>query len=178
MYDIGMFFPWAPRKNALTQLGALALLKDSFSLTLHGNGIPQQYTDFCDIVGIPVIDHGWMREKEYFNKILDMHLGLHVTLSEAFGYGVADFLCLSKPVLISESIADNFYIYPKSVVYDYLVVETVDSPSEIAKKISRIFMLNDTHYEQLCDACLKEVEATAWVNNDEVKQMFEKKDLT
>ena len=174
MYDIGMFFPWAARKNALTQLGAVALLKNSFSLTLHGNGIPQRYKDFCDIIGIPIVDHGWMEEKTFYSTILDMHLGLHVTLSEAFGYGVLDFLGLCRPILISESIAEKFYISPESDVYSYLVVKNVDTPTEIAEKIEQILKLGDADYEQLCDRCLEEVEMTAWINNDEVKQMFKK----
>ena len=106
--NVSLFGEAHGRKNLLAQSAAVRLAAgDGEPWTLHLAGQPARrpgYARWLDLLGVRWVDHGWLPRGEYLALVAAMDAGLAASLSESYGYAVADHLMLGVPAVISPGV--------------------------------------------------------------------------
>jgi glycosyltransferase involved in cell wall biosynthesis len=109
--NVSLFGVGHSRKNVFVQSAAFMLAREQArgsSWTLHLNGqadLDPAYLSWLEIARVPYVDHGWLERHDYLELLASMDAGLHVSLSESYCYGVADYLGLGVPVVTSPTVS-------------------------------------------------------------------------
>jgi hypothetical protein len=129
--DIFCFMPWGNKnKNQMVQLAAIKLFqKYNPENMLHTNGMGS-WREWAVRLKLNFEDHGYLPTDKYYNNIYNKKCGIHVTLSESFGYCILDAFLLSTPVLCSPAI--NWA--PKEVI-----THNPDDPIKIAADLKFVY---------------------------------------
>jgi len=162
---VDLFAPSGVRKNVLNQLLGAKLA----NVLLHVNSFNKPIQDFADLIGLHYVDTGWMERSNYLKMLQTMRLGLQVSYAETFDYVVAEHFAYKIPCLVSKTIN---YI-PKGKLWDNIMIDRFDDPTEIANKIRKIIQ-DDNLHKKLGKECFRLIQKTAKKNNkDTVKTLKE-----
>jgi glycosyltransferase involved in cell wall biosynthesis len=126
----------AQRKNALASLLALARLRRPCLLLLNGLTARDEYRAILETLGIDYEDRGWMTDAEYAVALRSVDVGLQVSLSESFGYVVADHLLAGTPVLVTPMVHATRLLSVETL--RQLTVANPDNPGEIAERLESL----------------------------------------
>ncbi len=129
--DIFCYMPWGNKnKNQMVQLAAVKLFQKKHPKTkLHANGMGH-WRKWAVKLNLNHVDHGFLPTDEYYKSIGLKKCGLHVTLSESFGYCILDAFLLGVPVLCSPAI---------SWAPEEVITNNPDDPITIAKDLHTIY---------------------------------------
>lgn len=107
---ISLFCAYRPFKNMITQVAAVAMLARKYPVELHMFNERREHPLFKNIVNmaeqsaIKLVLHGSLSNRECFQLMGEMHLGLQVSLSETFSYVAFEHMVQGVPVIGSHSI--------------------------------------------------------------------------
>lgn len=129
--DIFCFMPWGNKnKNQIIQLAAVKLFQENNPDTMfYANGMGHWRQWAVQLI-LNYEDLGFLPEEKYYKYIFTKGCGLHVTLSESFGYSVLDAFLLETPVLCSPAI---------DWAYEEVITENPDDPVSIAEDLETIY---------------------------------------
>lgn len=131
--EIGIFLPFAPRKNILNQI----LAASSSGLKTYTN-LP-----FDSLKNIHKVE--WLSEMNLYTFISKVTMTLHCTFTESFCYSTAESLVLGTIPIVSIQIADNLGLT------ESIVCKQVDSVKTIKEKILEIAGLSETEYKGILE---------------------------
>lgn len=92
-----------PRKNVVVQAAAFARAAGP-DWTLHLTGRAGRYAAWLDRLGVTWVDHGRLPHEELLELVAGCDAGLAATLSESYGYVVAEHLQLGVPVVTGPAV--------------------------------------------------------------------------
>lgn len=156
--NIFCFMPWGNKnKNQMVQLAAVKLFQKRHPrMMLHTNGMGY-WRKWAVKLKLNYEDHGFLPTEKYYETINSKKCGIHVTLSESFGYCILDSFLLSVPVLCSPAI----YWAPKEVI-----TKNPDDPVTIADDLK--FVYDD--YIKKGGKCRKAAMDVVEKNNKKAKE--------
>lgn len=114
--DIGCFGAIRPLKNQLYQAVSAIQFANEINKTLNfhintarveNNGDPVYKNIKKLFENNPkhkLIEHGWLKHKDFLNLVQKMDLGLQVSFSETFNIVAADFVNCDVPIVVSDEI--------------------------------------------------------------------------
>jgi hypothetical protein len=133
--NVSLFGDAHHRKSLLAQAVAFdrarqAAGSDAWMLHLNGQTarIPE-LAGWLALTGVPYVDHGFLDRSAYLELVSGMSAGLAASLSESYGYVVADHLLLGVPVVTSQAVL--------SADAGPLRIGDACDPSEIAAGLGR-----------------------------------------
>jgi len=151
--NVGLFGPREPRKNFFVQYHAFLIAqKSNPKLTLYTNCITDQPKNFIN-------SFNWLPRNEYYNIIKGCRVMLCVHPFESFDYQVAEVIMLGTISIISPAIRDNFNFPPDTVV------DNVDSPIAISKKLIEVLSWSDEIYKQVLEKLREQVISITTAQN-------------
>jgi len=163
--DVAFFTVFTNRqKNVLTQLAAARCAQNDLEFKLYVNGLPEQYRQFADMIGLKYNDLGWLPHDDYHAWLGSMRLLIQVSLSEAFSYVAAESMALGTPVLMSPVVARTMGVALK--IFDCSCV------SEIANAISCLLQLPAEQYQEYSEMYQRTIADRAEQSNKEVRNVF------
>ena len=129
--DVFCYMPWGNKnKNQICQLAAIKFFQKSHpKIMLYTNGMGP-WREWAVKLKLNYDDHGFLPTDKYYKSINSKKCGIHVTLSESFGYCILDAFLLSVPVLCSPAISWA----PKEVV-----TSNPDDPMAIADDLRFVY---------------------------------------
>lgn len=107
---ISLFCDYRPFKNLITQVAAVIMLSKKYPVELHmflpqrPNPLFKNIVSMAEQSGLKLVMHKRMSNRECFDLIGTMHLGLQISLSEAFSYVAFEHMIQGVPVIGSHSI--------------------------------------------------------------------------
>jgi len=158
--DIFCFMPWGNKnKNQITQLAAVKLFQENNPDTMFfANGMGN-WRKWAVILKLNFEDLGFLPEDKYYKYIFTKGCGLHVTLSESFGYCVLDAFLLKTPVLCSPAID---WAPPE------VITANSDDPVSMAEDLERIY----DSCNSIGEGCRRAALLVSGVKNDKVKSLL------
>ena len=155
--NILLFSPNEPRKNNFVQYhGFLLARRQLKDLILETNVITDQPRNFIN-------NHGWVKREIYEKIIRNSKLALCVHPFESLDYQVVEIINLGTIPIISPTVRDNL-----NLPID-LVVDNVDSPIAISKKIIKILELPEETYNDILELSQEAIKELAQKHNKELK---------
>lgn len=115
--DIGCFGSLRPMKNHLTQAIAAIKYADKVGVRLRfhinssrfeqngQNVLKNVRALFAGDDKHELVEHGWLNHKDFCQLVVDMDLGMQVSLNESFNIVTADFVSQNVPVVTSPEIS-------------------------------------------------------------------------
>jgi glycosyltransferase involved in cell wall biosynthesis len=92
-----------PRKNIVVQVAAFAAAAGP-DWTLHLAGRAERYRRWLELLDVVFVDHGRLEHDALLALVAGCDAGLAATLSESYGYVVAEHLQLGVPVVTSAAV--------------------------------------------------------------------------
>lgn len=107
---ISLFCDYRPFKNMIAQVAAVIMLSKKYPVELHmfhehmPNPLFESIVKMSEQSGLNLVLHERMSNREFFELMGTMHLGLQISLSETFSYIAFEHMIQGVPVIGSHSI--------------------------------------------------------------------------
>lgn len=164
--NIDLFSPIRAGKNILNQIIGFKI--SGVSATLHINFRDKLLNLLIKDIDANIARHNWIEHSEYYNLVAAMDLSLQATFTESFSYAVAERMCLGVPVITSHDI---YFTAENDFLSKNLCVQSLDTPSEIARTIKRIFE-DKKLLHSLGKRCRGVIKGIADKNNKEARDFI------
>lgn len=113
--DVGCFGSLRPMKNQLTQAIAAIRYADNNNLSLrfhinstrheqNGQNVLRNIRALFNFTEHELVEHRWLSHRDFCQLVVNMDLGMQVSLNESFNIVTADFVSQNVPVVTSPEI--------------------------------------------------------------------------
>ncbi|GAA0176770.1 hypothetical protein SH2C18_01320 [Clostridium sediminicola] len=121
---ISLFCAYRPFKNMITQVVAVTNLAKKYPIELHmfehngENPIYKNILQIADQSGLKIVLHQQLPNRQCFELMKQMHVGLQVSLTETFSYVAFEHMISGVPVVGSDSVPFSSLVARYSDVND------------------------------------------------------------